>query len=70
MNSWVDNLSAICVLQAARRMEQEAKRRYPDADVQITDGEVVIRNSTAARDEFGDSQTDPSPWVKEAANGR
>lgn len=48
----------------------EAKRRYPDADVQITDGAVVIRNSTAARDEFGDSQTEPNRWIKEAANGR
>lgn len=70
MKTWTKNLSAICVLQAARRMAIEAKRRYPDADVQITDGAVVIRNSTAARDEFGDSQTEPNRWIKEAANGR
>lgn len=55
---------------AAKRAAESARRRYPEAKVTVDGSHIVIQHPTAARDEFGDENTVPGRWIKEAMGGR
>lgn len=69
MSKLTDQLLKDCREIAAQRIAERVRANHPDAKVTVKDSLVTISGTDGVKQEYGDGNTEPRPWVKEAIGG-